>query len=280
MTVQSVIREVCAYIGVRPPVGSVFVTPEQSRTAWELLNLANEMAQRIAYNTRDWTVLRKLNTFTGPGTIFPDQDNVSTFILPTDYHRMLKSMSVYRSARPTVPMRFISDPDQWLQRRLAGRIETWGEWSIFADDNGAKAMHICPKLGAFVAAVPPDPLADPPIAGSPAIPAETAKFFYLRNTCVSIAPPNVGFADHFTTDNDTFVLPERLLRLGMIWQWKAYKGGAYAEDIANYEDALNELQGNDKPSPIIIGGQAQSGSTSYPYPTPSMPETPYPGDPP
>ena len=29
--------------------------PYQDRTAWEFVNLANEMAQRIAYDTRDWT---------------------------------------------------------------------------------------------------------------------------------------------------------------------------------------------------------------------------------
>jgi hypothetical protein len=56
----------------------------------------------------------------------------------------------------------------------------------------------------------------------------------------------------------------------MIWQWKANKGGTYAEDIANYEDALTQVMGSDKPSPILVGRQTLSvaANASYPYPTP------------
>ena len=32
---------------------------------FEMLASANEMAQRIAYDTRDWTALRKQHTFLG-----------------------------------------------------------------------------------------------------------------------------------------------------------------------------------------------------------------------
>ena len=52
-------------------------------------------------------------------------------------------------------------------------------------------------------------------------------------------------------DGDTFVLDERLLRLGMIWQWKAQKGSPYAEDMGTYGDALNVYSGSDTPAPII-----------------------------
>jgi hypothetical protein len=44
-----------------------------------------------------------------------------------------------------------------------------------------------------------------------------------------------------------------LLKLGMIWQWKAQKGSPYAEDMGTYGDALTIAMGNDSPSPIIVG---------------------------
>ena len=39
----------------------------------------------------------------------------------------------------------------------------------------------------------------------------------------------------------------------MIWQWKANKGVAYAEDMGSYSDALVNVAGADTPSPIIVG---------------------------
>lgn len=245
MSVQSVVKEVCSFVGVRPPPGSIFATPEQDRTAWEMVNLANEMAQRIAYDTREWTMLRSRCTFTG---VDLDPDPIvanlqESFPLPADYQRMLKTAQVWRSTWTTGPLAFISDPDDWLRRGIQNHPLFGGEWMI---ENGE--MHIRPALAV----------------------GETVTFYYLRKGCVRRAPPATGFDDHFIVDDDTFVLPERLLKLGMVWQWKAYKGGSYAEDMANYEDALSNIQGADKPAPIIVGTQPVSSDAQIAYwgPTP------------
>jgi DNA-binding IclR family transcriptional regulator len=54
MTLLSVVKDVCAVVGVLVPT-SVFSNITTNRTMQEMLALANEMAQRIAYDTRDWT---------------------------------------------------------------------------------------------------------------------------------------------------------------------------------------------------------------------------------
>ena len=240
MTVQLVVREVCAFVGVRPPPGSIFVAPEQDRTAWEMVQLANEMAQRIAYDTREWTTLRSRCTFTGvevsPGVL------QESWNLPADYQRMLKTAQVWRSSWTNGPLAFISDPDDWLRREIQNYPTFGGEWII---ENGQ--MHIRPALAVD----------------------ETVTFYYLRNTCVRLN--SGGFGNTFVNDADSYVLPERLLKLGMIWQWKAYKGGSYAEDIANYEDALSNIQGADKPAPIIVGTLPVSSDAQIAYwgPTPA-----------
>ena len=41
----------------------------------------------------------------------------------------------------------------------------------------------------------------------------------------------------FDVDSDSFALSERLLRLGMIWQWKANKGLPYGQDFDNFQKA-------------------------------------------
>lgn len=231
MTIQSVVREVCSFVGVRPPQGSVFLDPLVDRTSWEFVQLANELAQRIAYDTRDWTILRKLHTLTGDGV------NTS-FALPSDYHRMLLTTEVWRSSNTSAPMSFISDPDDWLRKEMQGYINPMGEWIIEGN-----MMNIRPVLGV----------------------GETAKFYYLRNTPVLLTSPNSGFGTQFLQDADTFVLPERILKLALIWQWKANKGSSYAEDLATYEDALSRVGGSDKPSPILVGSQPISSDANIAY---------------
>ncbi len=56
MILLTVVRDVCAVVGVAAPT-SVFATISTNRTMFEMLACANEMAQRIAYDTRDWTAL-------------------------------------------------------------------------------------------------------------------------------------------------------------------------------------------------------------------------------
>ena len=228
MTVQSVIREVCSFIGVRPPSGSVFQSAYQDRTAWEFVQLANEKAQSIAYDTRDWTALHELCTLTGNG--------VEAHPLPANYQRMLLSAQVWRSSNTSAPISFVPDPDDWLRRELQGYIGPIGEWMIYGDQ-----MRIRPVLA----------------------PSETAKFYYMRNTCVRLN--SGGFGNQFLNDADTFVLSERLLKLALIWQWKANKGATYAEDLANYEDALAKVAGADKPSPILVGPRSISADATIAY---------------
>lgn len=50
----------------------------------------------------------------------------------------------------------------------------------------------------------------------------------------------------FDADTDTFILPERLLTLGLIWRWKAQKGLEYAEDLNMYEIALSQESSRDR----------------------------------
>jgi hypothetical protein len=137
-------------------------------------------------------------------------------------------------------MRFISDSDEWLQRRQHGYINAWGEWALFGS-----YMYIQPVMGAGV----------------------IANFFYLQKNCINLA--GGGRGDVFMSDDDTFVLDERLLKLGMIWQWKALKGSPYAEDMATFMDALTRASGADKPAPIMIHRLPSSVTAAYPYPTPS-----------
>lgn len=240
MTLLTVVKDVCADVGVEIPA-SVFTGIGSNRTMQEMVALANEMAQRIAYDTRDWTRLRVV---TLPPTMPPFiGDGVTTaFPLPANYKRMLKTANVWRSTSSQQPMRFIPDTDQWIQRRLANNTDSWGEWTIIGN-----SMHIWPAMGV----------------------GTTATFVYLDRNCIALGAG--GFGDRFIADNDSFVLDERLLKLSMIWQWKAKKGGAYAEDMGTYQDAILIAMGNDSPAPTIVGRTPISANAkvAYPWPVPT-----------
>lgn len=221
MSILSVVKDVCFAVGLAPPV-SMFTASTQPRTQAELLSLANEMAQRIAYDFREWTALKAINTFNGDGV----SDN---FAMPANYQRMLLTSQVYASWAPRTPLRFIADTDEWTIRRLNGDTASWGEWTLLGD---RMLIHPIPAIGQKVV------------------------FTYLDKNCIRLAAG--GNSDRFMTDDDTFRISDRLLKLGMIWQWKANKGSPYAEDMGTYSDAVVMVGGADKPAPIIIDSGNQS----------------------
>ena len=231
MTLLTVIRDVCAPTGVQQPT-SVFTNISANRTMQEMLSLANEMAQRIAYDTRDWVKLRKVQTMVGDGTSL-------AFDLPADFKRLLLVSNVWRSTSQLHPMRFVSNLDEWLNRRSRHIYSPWGEWTIIGNQ-----MNVWPTLAV----------------------GQSAYYPYMHKNCVTLASGGAG--DSFVADGDNFVLDERILKLGMIWQWKAQKGSPYAEDLGTYNDALGYVSAHDAPATIIVGRLPILAQTAYPWPVP------------
>ena len=234
MTILGVVRDVCATVGVAIPT-SLFASITSNRTMAEMLALANEMAQRTAGDTKDWTALKTYATFQGDGV-------TTAFDMPADYRRMPTTANVWVSSYGQSPARFIPSSDEWLKRRNNNATLAGSEWTL-----AGGRMHIIPAMGADT----------------------TASFVYLSRNCVALA--SGGFGETFMDDADRYVLDERLLKLNMIWQWKANKGSPYAEDMGTYTDALAMAVGYDSPAPIIVGNLPVSANArvAYPWPAPT-----------
>ena len=202
----------------------------------EMLALANEMAQRIAYDNRDWTMLKTTVTYTGDGV-------TTAFDLPANYKRMLLTSNVWRSSSTQTPMSFVPDLDEWLSRRADDWSTAHGEWTIYGGQ-----IHFWPALAV----------------------GETALFRLPRQELRG-AEPAAATAIVFLNDADTFRLDERLLKLGMIWSGRRRKARPTRRTWANYGDAVAMAQGHDSPSPIIVGRLPMSANArvAYPWPVPT-----------
>jgi hypothetical protein len=301
MTLLTVVKDVCAAVGVEVPT-SVFSNITANRTAQEMLALANEMAQRIAYDRGEWGVLQRTCALTADMALpaNPQFPQLQEFALPADFKRMLLTANVRRKSIPTLPMRFIADTDEWLLRRAWGYYDYRGEWIT----TGTSSISIAPPLSdlrtlpawanstQYVNGIKVKDAVDTTFwqckithasaisgtfaADRAAHPTYWTQIFqdyvffpYLIRDCINVG--GAGAGDIFLNDTDVFELDERLLKLGMIWQWKAQKGTPYAEDMATYEDALARVAGADKPMPIIIGRRPMSAAVNVAYPFPIDP---------
>lgn len=195
----------------------------------EFAELANEVAEDIA-KAYDWQELRTLYTVSGDGT-------TQTFSLPSDYARMLLNGAIF-STRSRLPLSRIRDQNQWLDFLVTGIHEYPGYWIILGN-----TLQILPVLAA----------------------AENAKFYYVTNqwAATSTGTPKASF----TLDTDEFRLPSRLLRLGLMWRWRARKGLEYAEDLENYEKALaHEIVKDRGVGTLAVGRARISDEITVAYP--------------
>jgi len=206
---------------------AVFASTEREHI--ELGVLANEMAERIA-TAYDWQTLSRTGTLTGDGS-------TEDFDQPSDFDRMTDGAQLWSSSLET-PYSRIQDINEWLGMDVQSFDFVVNAWIIYGNQ-----FHIKPAMASAV----------------------TAKFFYQSNLLVS---PETGTnKTEFDTDTDTFRLDETLLKLGMIWQWKANKGLQYSEDMANFEERKAKLIMRDKGSKMIRLGRARLPSdVSIAYP--------------
>lgn len=188
-----------------------------TREIVELRSVANEMARRIA-DVYDWQVLCKIATITGDGS-------TEDWSLPSDYLRQMKKTNLWSSSLETA-LSHIESLDRWLELDVQSFDFVINAWTIYGGE-----IHVKPALASAV----------------------TAKYFYVRNTVVTASGGSLKTS--FTADDDTYGLSEDLLKLGIIWRWKEYKGQDYAEAMQDYEELKERLIIADKGSKGIRVGR-------------------------
>lgn len=183
-----------------PPVTLVGTTDSQITSLIEILtDVGQELATR-----HDWNKLTSTFSFTSVNVDLQSQD------FPSDWNRALPNASVWRSGSKITPLSGPCPPDVWHRLITLPGIRFPGYWRFFG---GQVQIMGCPV-------------------------GETVSLEYISNAWVIDADNSSTVRDTVAKDGDTFRLPERLLRLAMVWKWRSYKGLSYAEEMATFEKQL------------------------------------------
>lgn len=202
--------------------------------AAELLVAAKQVAESLVKEEHDWRDLTQLATCQGDSTtvVFP----LAT--VAPGYERLIKGAKLHSLRFRNATFRAARDLDEWLFIKDNLLVGSPGNWVL---------------LGGSVQIFPPMPVSD------------TARFYYISNQyALSAAGVPQGA---FLADTDTFAMDERLLRLGIVWRWRANKRLEYAEDLKDYEIAKSAAMAKDKGNQIVVvGRQRVSRSVGIAYP--------------
>lgn len=176
---------------------------------------------------RDWQALVRTASIGGDGV-------TTEYDLPDDYDRMPVSSEVM-DLTSWGYIRF-TDINTFLLAQSSGFTGTPGGWIIYADK----------------------------LRFSPA-PSEPATFPYITKNWARAAseqPKSV-----FSLDTDTFLLPERLLTLGLVWRWREMKKLDASGDQEAFIKALDEYAAKDGGSRV----QRRNSSRLFPGTRPAWP---------
>ena len=187
----------------------------------EIADLINEVAEDVA-RYQDWEGLQAVASLTADGTAI-------ALDLPADYARMLKNSDVRSSAYRLWGLTRYDNINAYLADEAAGYRAAPGGWII----TGGKIKF------------------NPAPSGTASFPYISA--YWARSSDGTLKP-------QFDSDSDEFVLPERLLKLGLIWRWRENKKLDASGDQEAFTKALDEYAVSDGGSRVY----RYNGRNSFP----------------
>lgn len=194
----------------------------------EIADLINEVAEDVA-RYQDWQALQTTAAITGNGV-------TAAFSLPTDYARMLVNTDVRSSMFPLWNYARYDNINDFLHDQAVGYRAAPGGWII----TGGQIKF------------------NPPPTGVSSYP------YITRNWAIDSDGSRKAA---FDADDDSFVLPERLLKLGLIWRWRENKKLDASGDQEAFTKALDEYAVSDGGSRVYrYNGRSSFPGTRLAYP--------------
>jgi len=93
--------------------------------------------------------------------------------------------------------------------------------------------------------------------------------FEYQSKQAILDPDGITLKEFFSSDSDTFLLPDSLLLSGLRWRWAAQKGLDYGELFNTYERQVKDAMGRDGGKPVLSmdgeGREVKPGIYVQPY---------------
>lgn len=192
----------------------------------EITDLLNEVAWDII-KSHDWQVLTKFATIHADGS-------QTVFDLPDDYERMLVKSDIMESEGWFWGYDHLTDINEFKYRAERGFNLLPGAWTMFGNQ-----LHFAPA------------------------PTTDAQYPYISR-CFARDSVTLQNKCDFDADTDEFLLPERLLTLGLVWRWRENKKLDWTGDQEAFVKALGEYAAKDGGSKVFRHGRRRSFPGTYP----------------
>lgn len=174
----------------------------------EVTDWANEVAEDIA-KYQDWQALTQFATITADGT-------TSVFDLPADYDRMTQTARIQQSTSWFWGYFRVTDLNEFERLKNTGWGPYPGIWTMYGNQ-----LHFAPA------------------------PTQDASYPYITSN-FAIDAGTQAPKPQFTSDTDTFRLPESVLTLGIVWRWRENKKLDASGDQEAFVQSLDQWAGKDK----------------------------------
>lgn len=218
MSLLSVVQDACRRIGIVVPNAIVSSSDAQ---IMQLMTLLNQEGQSLSERF-DWQVLRKEVTFTGVAA--DDQGAIST-IAGTDFKYIIPDTFWNRTLRR--PVYGSITPQDWQMLKASPQTGPFQQFIL-------RGGHIL---------MLPNPTA-----------SQTMAFEYKTANWVLASDGTTG-KSAYSADDDSALLDEQIMTIGLIWRWRQVKGLEYAEDFRLYEGMVADAITRDKaPTSISMTG--------------------------
>lgn len=230
MTILTAAQDAIAVLVGRRPAAVVSSTDE---ICVEMTAIAQDAAVEIA-KAYDWQELIEFHEIVADGTS-------GSYPLPADYSRMVQASEMFDPNNWCWGYEHITDYSKWLYYKNRDfSFAHPGAWIIRKNE-----FHFLPV----------------PEAG------QKANFPYV--SCNLFVSESGAPKKRITSDDDRFVLSERLLTLALIWKYKASKGLDYQQEVDDYNVALSQETNSNRGAYVIRSrrsGITRNTRSAYPWP--------------
>lgn len=212
MSILTVVQDAMVLCGLPQPAGVVSNTDP---TVLKFLAFA-QMEVETTANEYNWRNLNIAMTLTGDGT-------TTLFALPSDFERILQGQALWSNKYPSIPLQGPISSQDLLALKALPVIPVRPVWRLIGG-----VLEIWPALSA----------------------AEVVNGEYRSTNPISSSDGSVR-KPRWTSDSDFPLIPEIVLKTGLIWRWKQSKGLDYAEDFKTWQMERDKKAGHEAGGKIV-----------------------------